>query len=80
MLFRSIGEEDRAKIFDRFYRVDKSRNKEISGTGLGLAIARWIVECHDGEILLESEQGKGTVFTDKFRLYDGDSYETARKA
>ena len=75
-----IGEEDRAKIFDRFYRVDKSRNKEISGTGLGLAIARWIVECHDGEILLESEQGKGTVFTDKFRLYDGDSYETARKA
>lgn len=65
-----IGEEDRAKIFDRFYRVDKSRSKEISGTGLGLAIARWIVECHDGEILLESEPGKGTVFTDKFRLYE----------
>lgn len=65
-----IGEEDRTKIFDRFYRVDKSRNKEISGTGLGLAIARWIMECHDGEILLESEPGKGAVFTDKFRLYE----------
>ena len=65
-----IGEEDRAKIFDRFYRVDKSRNKEISGTGLGLAIARWIMECHDGEILLESEPGKGAVFINQFRLYE----------
>lgn len=66
-----ISKEDCAKIFDRFYRADKSRNKEISGTGLGLAIARWIMECHDGEILLESELGKGSVFTDKFRLHEG---------
>lgn len=65
-----ISEEDCAKIFDRFYRADKSRNKEISGTGLGLSIARWIMECHDGEILLESALGKGSVFTDKFRLYE----------
>lgn len=65
-----IGAEDQAKIFDRFYRVDKSRSKEISGTGLGLAIARWIMDCHEGEILLESERGKGSVFTDKFRLYE----------
>ena len=64
-----IAEEDIPKIFDRFYRVDKSRNKEISGTGLGLAIAKWIVDSHDGEILVESKAGEGTVFTDKFRLY-----------
>ena len=64
-----IAEEDIPKIFDRFYRVDKSRNKEISGTGLGLAIAKWIVESHDGEIIVESKPGEGTVFIDRFRLY-----------
>ena len=64
-----IAEEDIPKIFDRFYRVDKSRNKEISGTGLGLAIAKWIVESHDGEIMVESKPGEGTVFIDRFRLY-----------
>lgn len=63
-----IAEEDLPHIFDRFYRVDKSRNKEISGTGLGLAIARWIIDAHDGKILVESKQGEGTVFTDRFRL------------
>ena len=64
-----IAEEDIPKIFDRFYRVDKSRNKEISGTGLGLAIAKWITDSHDGEILVESTVGEGTTFTDKFRLF-----------
>ena len=64
-----IAEEDIPKIFDRFYRVDKSRNKEISGTGLGLAIAKWIIDSHDGEILVESKVGEGTTFTDKFRLF-----------
>ncbi|WP_458408401.1 ATP-binding protein [Anaerotignum sp.] len=63
-----ISEDDIPKIFDRFYRADKSRNKGISGTGLGLAIARWIVESHDGEILVESKVGEGTKFTNKFRL------------
>ena len=63
-----IAEEDLPRIFDRFYRADKSRNKEISGTGLGLAIASWIMESHDGEILVESVPGEGTVFTDKFPL------------
>ncbi len=64
-----IAEEDLPKIFDRFYRVDKSRNKEISGTGLGLAIAHWIADSHDGEILVESKMDEGTVFTDRFPLY-----------
>ncbi|MBQ3567874.1 MAG: HAMP domain-containing protein [Anaerotignum sp.] len=64
-----IAEEDILKIFDRFYRADRSRNKEIAGTGLGLAIAKWIMDSHDGEILVESKVGEGTVFTDKFRLF-----------
>ena len=64
-----IAEEDIPKIFDRFYRVDKSRNKGISGTGLGLAIAKWIADSHEGEILVESKVGEGTTFTDKFRLF-----------
>lgn len=66
-----IAEEDIPKIFDRFYRVDKSRNKGISGTGLGLAIAHWIVNSHDGEILVESYPGEGTIFTDRFPLTGG---------
>ena len=67
-----IAEEDLRKIFDRFYRADKSRNKEVSGTGLGLAIARWIIDCHDGEVLVESKVGEGTIFTDKFRLFSAE--------
>ena len=67
-----IAEEDLRKIFDRFYRADKSRNKEVSGTGLGLAIARWIIDCHDGEVLVESKAGEGTIFTDKFRLFSAE--------
>lgn len=63
-----IAEEDIPKIFDRFYRVDKSRNKGISGTGLGLAIARWIVERHDGEIIVESKIGEGTVFINQLPI------------
>ena len=73
-----IAEEDIPKIFDRFYRVDKSRNKEISGTGLGLAIARWIVDSHEGEILVESKLGEGTKFINKFRLFVPDGKTEAK--
>ncbi len=57
-----IPKEHQARIFDRFYRVDKGRSRDMGGTGLGLAITRWAVEVNDGRIELESEEGHGSIF------------------
>lgn len=57
-----IPEEDIPHIFDRFYRVDKSRSANISGHGLGLSIVKWVVEAHRGRIKVTSTVGKGTIF------------------
>jgi signal transduction histidine kinase len=54
--------EDRAKIFDRFYRVDKARWRESGGAGLGLSIAKWAVEAHGGSIELTNDPGQGCTF------------------
>ncbi len=62
-----IPEEHRDHVFERFYRVDKSRSKQTGGTGLGLAIVKHIAEKYGASVSLESEEGAGTVITVRFR-------------
>lgn len=67
---RGIGipKNDRKRIFERFYRIDKSRSKERGGTGLGLAIVKHIMEGHKTNIKLKSKLGEGSIFSFNLKL------------
>jgi signal transduction histidine kinase len=57
-----IAEADLPNVFERFYRADKARTRELGGVGLGLSIGRWITEVHAGTIEVRSSPGRGSTF------------------
>lgn len=65
-----IAEDQISKIFDRFYRVDSSRNRDDGGNGLGLSIAKWIVDSHEAVLSVSSRSGEGSVFRVDFITTD----------
>ncbi len=78
-----ISPEHQKKIFNRFYRVDKARSRELGGVGLGLSIVQWTVHAHEGNISVESEVNKGSTFIVHLPLIadaDGELAETANGA
>lgn len=62
-----IPPEEMENIWERFYKVDKSRSRRGTGTGLGLSIVKNIVELHGGTVIAESQPGQGAVFTFKYK-------------
>ena len=71
-----IAAEDLPHIYDRFWRADKVRSRNLGGAGLGLSIALWIVEQQGGEIEARSDLGKGSQFTVRLPLETGVIVDT----
>ncbi|CAN5135257.1 hypothetical protein BH20ACT24_BH20ACT24_05170 [soil metagenome] len=65
-----IPSRDRARVFERFFRVDRARSRETGGTGLGLSIVKHVAENHGGSVALESELGLGSTFTVRLPAVD----------
>lgn len=70
-----ISPENAKKIFQRFFRVDKSRSREKGGTGLGLSIVKHIIEAHKSTIKLKTKEGKGTTFSFELKRATKEEYE-----
>ena len=68
-----IDPDHQAHIFDRFYRTDKARSRELGGSGLGLSIVQWIAQAHHGRVTVESALQKGSTFTLWLPEYRNDS-------
>ena len=72
-----IAEEDRERIFERFYRVDSARSRATGGTGLGLSIVKHTVSNHGGEVMVESVVDEGSTFLIRLPALDPEAHEAA---
>lgn len=67
---KGLTKEDKKRIFERFFRVDKSRNRKQGGSGLGLSIVKHIIEAHNEQIFVESKYKKGSIFSFSLEKYE----------
>ena len=75
MLFGAGSADERYKVFERFYRVDRARSRETGGTGLGLAIVRHVATNHAGDVRVDSREGEGSTFTLRLPVAGGATDE-----
>jgi two-component system phosphate regulon sensor histidine kinase PhoR len=69
-----IPEKDHPRIFERFYRVDKARSRDLGGTGLGLAIVKHLVEGHGGQVWVEANHPQGSRFVVRLPIKGGKRF------